>query len=168
MSAFDVSETAKEWLAAIEKKERAEEAFRDGTAPPDSFMQRYKAWEDACKLERALQRIHLAALKDAPGSGLPDDARIQRLRVENQGLAENVRRLRMEVDEMRKKSEEKNRELDAMHYVWCSGGCEGGTHRWEGSPDDVTEEIVALAERNTGRLRAWFENRKSKLARRTT
>ena len=23
----------------------------------------------------------------------------------------------------------KNRDLDALHYVWCDGGCERGVHR---------------------------------------
>lgn len=54
----------------------------------------------------------------------------------------------------------KNRELDALHYVWCDGGCDGGVHRWV--DDEVTEELVTRAERNTKRLRAWLENRKAK------
>lgn len=54
--------------------------------------------------------------------------------------------------------ERKNRELDSMHYVWCDGGCETGVHRWDKS--EVTEEIVALAEKNVQRLRVWFNNYK--------
>jgi hypothetical protein len=49
----------------------------------------------------------------------------------------------------------KNLELDALHFVWCSGACRGGVHRW--SSDIVTEEIVAEAERNTTRLRQWYD-----------
>lgn len=56
----------------------------------------------------------------------------------------------------------KNKELDALHYVWCSGGCPRGAARY--SDEEITEEIVALAETNTKRLRAWFENRKTKAA----
>lgn len=48
----------------------------------------------------------------------------------------------------------KNRELDALHYVWCSGACEGGTHRYGG---ELTEEIVVEAERNTRRLRERWD-----------
>ena len=50
--------------------------------------------------------------------------------------------------------ERKNRELDALHYVWCDGGCPRGVHRW----DDVliTRELVEAAERNTRRLRRWY------------
>lgn len=51
----------------------------------------------------------------------------------------------------------KNRELDSLHFVWCSGGCQGGVHRW--SEAQVTEELVELAEENTRRLRAWWNNR---------
>ena len=50
---------------------------------------------------------------------------------------------------------EKNLKLDALHYVWCSGGCNGGVHRW--SENTITEEIVLEAERNTKRLREWYE-----------
>lgn len=49
----------------------------------------------------------------------------------------------------------KNLELDALHMVWCDGGCVNGVHRWTDEP--ITEEIVALAERNTKRLRHWFD-----------
>jgi len=48
----------------------------------------------------------------------------------------------------------KNRELDAMHYVWCDGGCTGGVHRW--SDALVTRELVESAERNAKRLRRWY------------
>lgn len=48
----------------------------------------------------------------------------------------------------------KNRELDALHYVWCSGGCKGGTHRYTDQP--VTAELVAEAIRNTDRLVQWY------------
>lgn len=54
----------------------------------------------------------------------------------------------------------KNLELDALHYVWCDGGCPGGTHRY--TDDEITEEMVQLAERNTKRLRSWFNNKECK------
>ena len=50
----------------------------------------------------------------------------------------------------------KNRELDALHYVWCSGGCDGGVHRY--SEKELTAEIVASAVRNTDRLVQWWVN----------
>ena len=56
----------------------------------------------------------------------------------------------------------KNLELDALHYVWCSGGCEDGVHRW--MDEKLTEEIVKLAELNTKRLRQWYENHQRKVS----
>ena len=57
----------------------------------------------------------------------------------------------------------KNLQLDALHYVWCSGACEGGSHRHGG---ELTREIVEEAERNTRRLRARWESLRAKEERR--
>jgi hypothetical protein len=64
-----------------------------------------------------------------------------------------IETLRRELRKMQIAIERKNRELDALHYVWCDGGCETGTHRW--SEPTITEEVVQEAERNTKRLRQW-------------
>lgn len=81
----------------------------------------------------------------------------------NHGLPDSIETLRTQIKELRRqigfKDEtlaRKNRELDALHYVWCDGGCDGGVHRWQDAP--MTEEIIADAERNTRRLRAWWIN----------
>jgi hypothetical protein len=63
----------------------------------------------------------------------------------------------------------RNRQLDAWHWVWCSGGCKGGVHRW---PDEdgifrqvaLTEEVVQEAERGAQRLRAWWNTYRYRLA----
>ena len=52
---------------------------------------------------------------------------------------------------------DKNLELDALHYVWCDGGCDSGTHRWQNAP--LTEEIVLKAKANTIRLEGWWKNK---------
>jgi hypothetical protein len=53
----------------------------------------------------------------------------------------------------------KNRELDAMHFVWCDGGCGGGVHRYEEMAKvPLTEDVVKRAEANVRRLRTWFVN----------
>jgi hypothetical protein len=158
MSAHDISVTAKAWLDALAARDAAYESFAGS-------VESYQTWQSAIRAEEGARRAHLAAVIDAPNDGAPDDARIARLRAENVRLAEQVQKLRREVTIAKGNNEARNRELDALHYVWCSGGCEGGTHRYEGQPDDVTEEVVQLAERNTARLRAWFENRKAKKAR---
>jgi hypothetical protein len=69
-------------------------------------------------------------------------------------LEEKVRRQAHEIREMQLALERKNRELDALHYVWCDGGCERGIHRW--SDALVTRDLVRTAERNTRRLRSWY------------
>lgn len=50
----------------------------------------------------------------------------------------------------------KNRELDALHYVWCNGGCSRGVHRYQDEP--VTGTIVAEAEKQAKRLRQWWNS----------
>jgi hypothetical protein len=157
MSMADVIENAKTWLAAIEEKERLEDLFRGA-----SGFNVYKEWCAAIEAEKVAARTHLASVVDLPNDGEHDDTRIARLRTENGRLAEQVKKLKTELTQARENNEQRNRELDALHYVWCSGGCHGGVHRYCGSPDDVTEEVVAAAVRNTERLRSWFQNRQYK------
>ena len=78
-------------------------------------------------------------------------------------LLNKVKRLRAEITMISESNGLRNVELDAMHYVWCNGGCHGGVHRFdEKGPAGVTEEIVQAAERNTQRLRQWFNNYQAK------
>lgn len=52
-------------------------------------------------------------------------------------------------------AERRNRELDALHYVWCDGGCDSGVHRY-GEHPPLTKEIVEEAQRYVTRLtRRW-------------
>ena len=69
--------------------------------------------------------------------------------------------LKREVTNLNEVLHRKNLELDALHMVWCDGGCPSGVHRWSDAP--VTEEIVLAAERNTERLRRWFNTVKWRL-----
>ncbi len=73
---------------------------------------------------------------------------------------EKIRSLKREIRIMQKALEDRNRALDAMHYVWCDGGCKTGAHRW--TENTITEDVVAEAERNTIRLRRWFNNSESR------
>ena len=71
-------------------------------------------------------------------------------------LRRQVDNLRRQLTAAREAAERRNRDLDALHLVWCDGGCPRGVHRY--NPDLlVTEELVAAAERNTTRLRRWYE-----------
>lgn len=73
-----------------------------------------------------------------------------------QRLEGKLRTLKRQVTYMQRALHERNVQLDALHHVWCDGGCKGGTHRW--TEQTITEEVVAEAERNTKRLRRWFES----------
>jgi len=54
---------------------------------------------------------------------------------------------------------------DALHYVWCNGGCDKGVHRYDDlGPDVITEELVQEAERNVARLRTYWTNRQFRQA----
>lgn len=83
------------------------------------------------------------------------------------------------MDEERRKQEvtylneclrKKNVALDAMFWVWCSGGCSGGMlyySRGEDKveidvPTEITLEMVEAAERNVKRMRQWYNNHKFK------
>lgn len=77
--------------------------------------------------------------------------------IRNEAAGE-IERLKRELTFACRNNEKRNKELDALHYVWCSGGCEGGAHRWTDQP--LTEEIVSIALRNTQRLIQHFRNRK--------
>lgn len=52
----------------------------------------------------------------------------------------------------------RTKQLNAMHWVWCSGGCEHGVE----SEDRLSPETLRLAIRNTVRLIAWTRNYRSK------
>ena len=69
-------------------------------------------------------------------------------------LRERVRRQAANIREMQLALERKNTELDALHYVWCDGGCPGGIHRW--TEGKLTAEMVQHAERQARRLRRWY------------
>jgi len=81
---------------------------------------------------------------------------VERLQEEIKHLREHVARLKREVSYKDDCLHLKNIELDALHKVWCSGGCKGGVHRYH--EEELTEQMVKLAEKNTERLRQWFES----------
>lgn len=79
-----------------------------------------------------------------------DDTEHLRLRDENA-------RLKRDLTAREEALRRKNLELDALHFVWCSGGCETGVHRRNGKGSEaVTREVVEEAIRNTDRLIEWF------------
>lgn len=82
---------------------------------------------------------------------------------ENTLLKEEVARLKAREIELGKQiylacanNNIRNKELSALHYVFCDGGCPGGVHRYDNK--ELDEETVNLAVRNTVRLISWFQN----------
>lgn len=71
-------------------------------------------------------------------------------------LEQKIRHLKQTITSQRLVLERKNKELDALNYVWCSGGCTTGVHQYDPNLPPLTEELVQLAERNTERLRQYF------------
>lgn len=67
-----------------------------------------------------------------------------------------IKNLRRELTHQRENNHQRNIQLDALHFVWCSGGCGGGTHRW--TDEKLTADIVAEAMSNTTRLYSRFVN----------
>lgn len=74
-------------------------------------------------------------------------------------LKEKNRQQARQLTQMQACLGQKNLELDALHFVWCDGGCSGGVHRF--LPDVVlTEEMLVRAERSVLRLRKWYNTAK--------
>ncbi|MCK9371492.1 hypothetical protein M0R04_16380 [Candidatus Dojkabacteria bacterium] len=70
-------------------------------------------------------------------------------------LEQKIRSQRLELTRQEVALKQKSIALDAMYWVWCDGGCTGGVNRYDSVPP-LTEEIVQTAERNTDRLRRWY------------
>lgn len=47
-----------------------------------------------------------------------------------EGFASRIRKQASQINDLQNTLEIKNRELDALGYVWCTGNCGGGQYRW--------------------------------------
>jgi hypothetical protein len=65
-------------------------------------------------------------------------------------LERRVSRLLGVIDELNRSLERRTRQVDAMGWVWCDGGCRG-MYRYGDS--QLSEQMVCLAERNVQRMR---------------
>lgn len=61
------------------------------------------------------------------------------------------------IEELQNQLHEKNVALDALHWVWCDGGCQGGVHRYNDLPP-ITDEMIQKAEWNLERMKSWLIN----------
>ena len=77
---------------------------------------------------------------------------------EEERLRAEIVSLKRTLTFQRDRNHERNVSLDALRFVWCDGGCRSGVHRF--THGELTEEIVIEAERNTRRLRRWWEVKK--------
>ena len=71
-------------------------------------------------------------------------------------LRDDLKAVRREINTCQIKLAEKNRELDALGYVWCSGGCEGGACKH--NPGKINSSIITKIVNNTERLVTWWAN----------
>ena len=116
----------------------------DATAPIPSAL--YAVWNNGVARGREHWRDRVREMATAR-------ARLETsLRQEQDRVVELRRQIEIQGDN----NARRNRELDALHYVWCSGGCEGGVHRFTHPAGGLTEEIVAEAERLVARMRQWL------------
>ena len=153
MSDEAIGALALAWVAAKDAARDSCTAWREDLGSESKWMSAQAA-ETA--LETATRR-----LTGTTRHALTTDVDV---RAENERLRGQVATLQRELRIAQLGAERRNRDLDALHLVWCTGGCSGGVHRYCGSPDVVTEEVVALAERHVARLRTWFVNRRDKAA----
>jgi hypothetical protein len=65
-----------------------------------------------------------------------------------------VKKQAREIRNMQEVAEYRNKQLAALHVVWCSGGCEGGV----GCKEEVTREVVIEGVRNIKRLVQWWNS----------
>jgi len=89
---------------------------------------------------------------------VPDHAQLKK---ELLILQRKVRKQAENVTEMRLILEDKNRQLDMLHHVWCSGGCESGFKRFQehltsAEMDDLVKRAVSWSRR----LALWWASRK--------
>ncbi|WP_341706489.1 hypothetical protein [Halopseudomonas sp.] len=80
-----------------------------------------------------------------------DKARIAELEIK-------INRLKRELTNQNHALRQRNIALDALHYVWCSGGCQTGMHRFDGG--SLTEGVLLQAESAVKRMRTWFDNKR--------
>lgn len=99
---------------------------------------------------REKQRARLVAAAEVTGD--------RPLREELGAAILKNRKLAAEVRTAQEAAERRNRDLAALHIVWCDGGCAGGV----GMPETLDRETVVAAVRNTTRLVRWWNNRRYK------
>ncbi len=97
------------------------------------------------------------AVELSQGMTTLDHENRQREQIEILKLKAKNNTLKRELSNALDNNHQRNLDLDALHYVWCDGGCRSGVHRFGDHPP-LTAELIAAAIRNTERLQRWFTN----------
>jgi hypothetical protein len=80
---------------------------------------------------------------------------LRELERQNADLQARVKAQGTEIHIQQDISTYRNKQLEALHVVWCNGGCRGGV----GCMDQIDEAKVLEAERNVKRIREWWTRR---------
>ena len=77
-------------------------------------------------------------------------------------LEAQVTNLRRQLRYANERNHERNLQLDALNFVWCDGGCRGGTRRWQ--DDDLTPDQAEAYAKELAlmavRLNSWAGSRR--------
>lgn len=130
-------------LDAADERDRLRAAQVDATDRDYALM--------AEERDRAIAQEHQAA---AVLGGFVGD--LERVEAERDRLRGEVKELKRQLTFAIDNNHRRNVELDALHYVWCDGGCDGGVHRW--TPDALTPEVVEAAVDAVNRMVSWSVN----------
>jgi hypothetical protein len=149
MSTLSLEALVANWIHAGDLAKRANDEWRSDY--------REANWLAVRATEQALKAAARILLGNVRLRAIPDGD----VRAENERLREQVRTLKRELTIARHGAERRNKDLAALHIVWCDGGCHGGV----GHQEEVTEELVTLAEHHVKRLRRWWTNRTFRAAR---
>lgn len=153
-----VLEAAVAWLATIDARAESWLACKENMGSHAAWV----AFVDAEARERDGLLGAAAAIRDFVSP--PERHPMTGLHLENERLRRKLINARAQITQMRLDAEHRNRQLDALHFVWCGGRCgrDSAVHRFCGKPDDITEGTVREAESNTQKLRAWWDARQKR------
>jgi hypothetical protein len=87
-------------------------------------------------------------------------AKLDLQKASREELIQKIKDLRLTIRYMQIQTETRNKEVDALHYVWCNGNCLSGVHRLveEAPTPELLSELADYGQRNVDRLRTKSVN----------
>jgi len=76
----------------------------------------------------------------------------------------NCKRLGKVIQQSQETLKSRNKEIDLLLKVWCTGGCDAGVGRW--SDEEIKLEDVEYVEDLARRLRSYYRSRQFRLEQR--